>query len=156
MMQYYWIRYGDVQFINSKKSYTHLTGRTLDQLVLIIKMQLMLSASLWCFKRPMKQHTDCVLESLYKMEPPRSCQSTKMVFADGFLTNQVLTDLGLQNTTLFLDQYHMINEIWPKELGGAYLCNSFRTVLRHGECINKRLLWKLVERSWRQIKATSI
>jgi hypothetical protein len=117
MVQYYWIRYGNVLFIDSKKKKLHTLdwpyiGPTVvdnENIVSVICESLILQEA--------HEAYDCVLESLYEMEPHRSCQSTKLIFADGFLTDQVLTDLGLQKTTLFLDQYHMMNEIWPKEFG---------------------------------------
>jgi hypothetical protein len=87
MMRYYWIRHGDLLFMDLKKKRLHTLdwpyiGPTVvdnENTVSVICESLMLQEAheAYC----------CALESLYKMEPRRARQSTKLIFADGFLTD---------------------------------------------------------------------
>ena len=51
------------------------------------------------------------------MEPRRKLSSIKVIFVDGFLSNNFTTKLGVPSTLLFLDSYHLLNCIWPDALG---------------------------------------
>ena len=50
------------------------------------------------------------------MEPGWSVSNIRIVFVDGFLSDQLLVDLGISDTCILRgDYYHLMNEIWPKE-----------------------------------------
>jgi hypothetical protein len=57
------------------------------------------------------------LNFLFDKERRRSRDSVKIIFGDCLLTNALLPLLGLDQTCLFLDHWHLLNEVWPKELG---------------------------------------
>jgi len=58
-----------------------------------------------------------VVQSLFSMEPLRSPDSVRIVFSDCFLSPSAILQFGMNNAHLVWDQYHLLNEVWPKELG---------------------------------------
>ena len=55
-----------------------------------------------------------VIEMMVEMEPRWLLSSLKLIFADNFITDQLLSLLGINETcTLRCDHYHLINEVWP-------------------------------------------
>jgi hypothetical protein len=50
------------------------------------------------------------------MEPRRQLNTVKAVFADCFLSQDVIVEMGLTNAQFFWDHYHLYNQIWPKKM----------------------------------------
>ena len=56
-----------------------------------------------------------LLLSQAEIEPRWSVSNFRLIFADGFLSDRLLVDLGISDTCILRgDYYHLINEIWPK------------------------------------------
>ena len=54
------------------------------------------------------------IEMMVEMEPRWLLSSLKLIFADNFITDQLLLLLGVTETcTLRCDRYHLVNEVWP-------------------------------------------
>jgi hypothetical protein len=59
-----------------------------------------------------------ITQMLVEMEPWYSLDQIQIIFGDQALTNQILVDLGIEETcTLRGDYYHLINGVWPDTFG---------------------------------------
>jgi hypothetical protein len=59
-----------------------------------------------------------ILKSLFEMEPVVKKESIKVIYGDGLLTPNLLELVGISDTArLVWDHYHLLNEIWPRQLG---------------------------------------
>ena len=58
-----------------------------------------------------------------EMEPRWTLQNIRLIFADGFLSNSLLVDLGIHNTCVLRgDYYHLMNINWPDEMSFGKQC----------------------------------
>jgi hypothetical protein len=70
-----------------------------------------------------------VIESMASMEKRWKLSDLHILFADMFITKTLLENLGIVSTcTLHCDYYHIVNEVWPKQLG-ASLYNDLKPYL---------------------------
>lgn len=77
-------------------------------------------AEAFCCQEANEAYKWC-LESICSMAPARPIASIQCIFGDGFFFGgALLRELGILDTcNLILDQYHLMEEDWPKKLGGA-------------------------------------
>ena len=55
-----------------------------------------------------------VIKMMMEMEPRWSISNIRLMFADNFITPQLLTKLIMNDTfPLRFDHYHIINKVWP-------------------------------------------
>jgi hypothetical protein len=59
-----------------------------------------------------------ITQMLVQMEPRFNLESIQIIFGDQALTNQILIDLGIQDTCILHgDYHHLINKVWPATFG---------------------------------------
>jgi hypothetical protein len=62
-----------------------------------------------------------VLQSIFEMAPNRSKSEVKVIASDCFVTTSLLEMLGIgQSCHLMWDHYHILEVVWPKQLGNHY------------------------------------
>ena len=74
-----------------------------------------------------------LLEAQAEMEPVWSVMKIRLIFADGFLTDKLLEQLGITYGCV----HHLMNEIWPQEISFGKI--HFKTLRPF---LQKRLLSK--------------
>lgn len=62
------------------------------------------------------------VNALLKMSPGRTRDDVLVVFADGALNPDILgpENMNLPNANFVWDSYHLLNDVWPKYLGGNW------------------------------------
>ena len=64
-----------------------------------------------------------LINAMAEMEPRWTLQNIRLIFADGFLSNSLLVDLGIHNTCVLRgDYYHLMNINWPDEMSFGKQC----------------------------------
>ncbi len=116
-MRHLWIRYGDILFLDcKKKDMNTLYWPYIGPTVVNNENKIGVVVESLCIEESDNSYA-FVLTSLQEMEPRRKLSSIKVIFVDGFLSNNFTTKLGVPSTVLFLDSYHLLNCIWPDALG---------------------------------------
>ena len=111
-----WLRYGDIMFLDAKLKkmnvlswpYIGPCGIDNENRVCLFCESLVVTESFDAYT--------FVLNSLFGFEPARSKKSIKVIYGDCIFNDSLLISLGLE-AQLFYDHYHLLNRIWPENLG---------------------------------------
>ena len=67
-----------------------------------------------------------ILKMMEETEPTWKLSNIKIIFADNFIAEELLSSLGIEDTcTLRCDKYHLLHEVWPSgsSFGEMYLAS---------------------------------
>jgi hypothetical protein len=112
------LRFGNCLFLdNQKRQYNTVGWPYIGPVVKDSEMQVHCVAESICFEESHRMYV-WIVQMLVEMEPKLELCSIKIIFGDQALTNQILIDLGIQDSCILCgDYYHLINEVWPATFG---------------------------------------
>jgi hypothetical protein len=114
-----WLRYGDILSLDAQKK--HINTFRWPYMSAVVKNnenKMAVCCEAIVIGETVAQY-DFVLSSLQEMEPRRQLSSVKAVFADRFLSQDIVVRMGMTNAEFFLDHYHLYHHIWPKNMSQA-------------------------------------
>jgi hypothetical protein len=112
------LRYGNVLFLDSmKKEYNKLAWPYIGPTVKDGEMKIRQVAECIAIEEKLDIY-QFVIESLTSIESRWGIEELRIIFADQFLTQTLVENLGIVDTcTLRCDYHHVVNEVWPLEFG---------------------------------------
>jgi hypothetical protein len=112
------LRYGNVLFLDTMmKEYNDLGWPYVGPTVKDGEMKIRQVAECIAIEEKLEIY-QFVLESLDDIEDRWSLSHLRLIFADQFITNTLLDNLGITLTcTLRCDYHHVVKEVWPKQFG---------------------------------------
>ncbi len=115
------IRYGRLLFLDfQKRQYNKVNWPYCGPVVLDSDLQICVVAESFFVAECIDGYV-FALKSMFKMVPRFNKQSIKLIFADEFLSDEVLVYLEIIDTaTLRCDHWHLVNEVWPKYFGAHW------------------------------------
>lgn len=124
------LRYGSIVFLDAqKKQYNSLNWPYIGPCIKDCDMKVRVITECLICEESYEAYI-WVLERMAEMEPRFHLSSIKLIFADEFISENILVDLGIQNTcTLRGDYHHLLNEVWV-ETFGKFLCSKMREYLK--------------------------
>ncbi len=115
------IRYGRLLFLDfQKRQYNKVNWPYLGPVVIDSDMQIAVIAES-LFVCECLDGYYFVLKSLFEMVPEFDKKRIRLIFADEFVTDELLERLGITCTaTLRCDHWHLLNDVWPKYFGAHW------------------------------------
>jgi hypothetical protein len=112
------LRFGNCLFLDSqKRQYNTVGWPYIGPVVKDSEMQVRCIAESICLEESHRMYV-WIVHMLAKMEPRFKLCSIKIIFGDQALTNQILIDLGIEDSCILRgDYHHLINEVWPATFG---------------------------------------
>ena len=112
------LQYGNILFLDAqKRQFNRSNWPYIGPAMKDCEMKVCLAAECLCIQESLEMYI-WILQMLEAMEPRYQLSQTSILFADELITPTVLVKLGIQDTcTLRGDQYHLLNEVWPKAFG---------------------------------------
>ena len=74
-----------------------------------------------------------IMKSMASIEPRWSLSKIKIIFADGLITQQLITDLNIQSICILHgDFHHLFKEVWPNNANfGTVIFSKIKTELKN-------------------------
>ena len=115
------IRYGDLLFLDAQKRDMNTPGWPyIGPCVKDNENKVRVIAECLCISESLENYV-WVLKSMVEMEPQFSLQKVKLIFADQFITDNILDELNIKSTcTLHGDYYHNFNKVFPETFGNQF------------------------------------
>jgi hypothetical protein len=135
------LRFGNILFLDSqKRQYNTVGWPYIGPVVKDSEMQVRCVAESICVEESHRMYV-WITQMLAEMEPRFQLLSIKIIFGDQALTQQILVDLGIQDTCILRgDYHHLINEVWPATFG-PHLYHNIRRDLEQ-MLIGSRKEWE--------------
>jgi hypothetical protein len=121
-----WIRYGATIFLDAmKRKMNSLHWPYIAPVGLDHEKRVVLLCECLCIAEELKKYA-FVLKSLEEMEPRRKLKSIRLIYSDCFITDELLTMVGLrrpasmggnEGTDLIWDSHHLRSQVWPSAEG---------------------------------------
>ena len=94
-----------------------------------------------------------VLQSVFEMAPGRPKSEVKIIASDCFVTQSLLSGLGIDSTChLMWDHYHILEVVWPTKLGPVFFgenCHLLMQLLNaHSKPIFDSAMGELRSKPW--------
>jgi hypothetical protein len=112
------LRFGNLLFLDSQKRQFNTVGWPyIGPVIKDSELQVRCVAESICVEESHRMYV-WITQMLVEMEPRFTLNSIKIIFGDQALTDQILYDLGIEDTCILRgDYYHLINEVWPHTFG---------------------------------------
>jgi hypothetical protein len=114
------LRFGNCLFLDSqKRQYNTMGWPYIGPVIKDSEMKVRCVAESICVEESHRMYV-WITQMLSEMEPRFNLDSIKIIFGDQALTNQILVDLGIEETCILRgDYHHLINEVWPATFGNT-------------------------------------
>ena len=143
------LRFGNCLFLDSQKRQFNTVGWPyIGPVIKDSEMQVRCVAESICVEESHRMYV-WITQMLVQMEPRFNVTSVKIIFGDQALTDQILYDLGIEDTCILRgDYYHLINEVWPSTFG-IHLYHKIRRYLDR-MLLDSKSEWDLLYTSAKQ------